>query len=168
MKIKITKEQIEELLTRGVNEVIDIAHLRKRLLSGEKLRIKLGIDPTSPNIHIGRAVVLLKLKDFQDLGHQIIFIIGDFTGEIGDTSDKESERPMLSEGEIKKNIKTYIKQVEKILDAKKTEIYFNSKWLKKIGYTEIGSQANQFSLAEFIGRENIRKRLKLSKRVSLR
>ena len=168
MKIKITKEQIEELLTRGVNEVIDIAHLRKRLLSGEKLRIKLGIDPTSPNIHIGRAVVLLKLKDFQDLGHQIIFIIGDFTGEIGDTSDKESERPMLSEGEIKKNIKTYIKQVEKILDAKKTEIYFNSKWLKKIGYTEIGSQANQFSLAEFIGRENIRKRLKLGKRVSLR
>jgi len=168
MKTKITKEQIEELLTRGVNEVIDIAHLRKRLLSGEKLRIKLGIDPTSPNIHIGRAVVLLKLKDFQDLGHQIIFIIGDFTGEIGDTSDKESERPMLSEGEIKKNIKTYIKQVEKILDAKKTEIYFNSKWLKKIGYTEIGSQANQFSLAEFIGRENIRKRLKLGKRVSLR
>ncbi len=168
MKIQATKEQIEELLTRGVNEVIDIDHLRKRLLSGEKLRIKLGIDPTSPNIHLGRAVTLLKLKDFQDLGHQIIFIIGDFTGEIGDTSDKESERPMLSSDEIKKNIKTYIKQVGKILDVKKTEIYFNSKWLKKIGYTEIGRQANQFSLAEFIGRENIRKRLKLGKRISLR
>ena len=168
MKIKATKEQIEELLTRGVSEVIDIAHLRKRLLSGEKLRIKLGIDPTSSNIHIGRAVVLLKLKDFQDLGHQIVFIIGDFTGEIGDTSDKESERPMLSEEEIKKNIKTYIKQVAKILDVEKTEIYFKSKWLKKIGYTEIGRQANQFSLAEFINRENIRKRLKLGKRISLR
>jgi len=168
MKIKITKEQIEDLLTRGVSEVIDIDHLRKRLLSGEKLRIKLGIDPTSPNIHLGRAVTLLKLKDFQDLGHQIIFIIGDFTGEIGDTSDKESERPMLLEEEIKKNIKTYIKQVGKILDIDKTEIYFNSKWLKKIGYTEIGSQANQFSLAEFIGRDNIKKRLKLGKRISLR
>ena len=168
MKIQATKEQIEELLTRGVNEVIDIDHLRKRLLSGEKLRIKLGIDPTSPNIHLGRAVTLLKLKDFQSLGHQIIFIIGDFTGEIGDTSDKPSERPMLSSDEIKKNIKTYIKQVGKILDVEKTEIYFNSKWLKKIGYTEIGRQANQFSLAEFIGRENIRKRLKLGKRISLR
>ncbi len=168
MKIKAIEEQIEELLTRGVNEVIDIDHLRKRLLSGEKLRIKLGIDPTSPNIHIGRAVVLLKLKDFQDLGHQIIFIIGDFTGEIGDTSDKESERPMLSEKEIKKNVKTYIKQVGKILDVEKTEIYFNSKWLKKIGYTEIGHQADQFSLAEFIARENIKKRLKFGKRISLR
>jgi len=168
MKIKATKQQIEELLSRGVNEVIDIDHLRKRLLSGEKLRIKLGIDPTSPNIHIGRAVVLLKLKDFQDLGHQIVFIIGDFTGEIGDTSDKKSERPMLSPEEIKKNIKTYIKQVGKILDIKKTEVYFNSKWLKKIGYTEIGRQANQFSLAEFISRENIKKRLDLGKRVSLR
>ncbi|OQX71728.1 tyrosine--tRNA ligase [Candidatus Parcubacteria bacterium 4484_255] len=168
MKIKATKQQIEELLTRGVNEVIDIDHLRKRLSSGEKLRIKLGIDPTSPNIHIGRAVVLLKLRDFQDLGHQIIFIIGDFTGEIGDTSDKQSERPMLSSEEIKKNIKTYIKQVGKILDIKKTEVYFNSKWLKKMGYTEIGRQANQFSLAEFISRENIRKRLKLGKRISLR
>jgi len=168
MKIKATKEQIEDLLTRGVNEVIDVGHLRKCLSSGKKLRIKLGIDPTSPNIHLGRAVTLLKLKDFQDLGHQIIFIIGDFTGEIGDTSDKESERPMLSEENIKENVKTYIKQVGKILDVEKTEIYFNSKWLKKIGYTEIGSQANQFSLAEFIGRENIRKRLKLGKRVSLR
>lgn len=168
MKNKITKEQTEDLLTRGVNEVIDIDHLRKRLLSGEKLRIKLGTDPTSPNIHLGRAVTLLKLKDFQDLGHQIIFIIGDFTGEIGDTSDKESERPMLSEENIKENVKTYIKQVGKILNVEKTEIYFNSKWLKKIGYTEIGKQANQFSLAEFIGRENIRKRLKLGKRISLR
>ncbi len=168
MKIKVKKQQVEELLTRGVNEVIGLDHLRKRLLSGEKLRIKLGVDPTSPNIHIGRAVILLKLKDFQDMGHKIVFIIGDFTGEIGDTSDKDSERPMLSEEEIKRNVKTYIKQVGRILDLKKTEIYFNSKWLKKIGYSEIGHQANQFSLAEFINRDNIRKRMKLGKRVSLR
>lgn len=168
MKSKITKEQIENLLTRGVNEVIDVDHLRKRLLSGEKLRIKLGIDPTSPNIHVGRAVVLLKLRDFQKLGHQIVFIVGDFTGEIGDTSDKESERPMLSKKQVQDNVRTYIEQVGKILDTKNTEIYFNSKWLKKIGYTEIGKQANQFSLAEFISRENIKKRLTAGTRVSLR
>ncbi|MCF7906751.1 tyrosine--tRNA ligase [Patescibacteria group bacterium] len=165
---KIDKKKIKELLERGVNEVIERDHLEKRLLSGEKLRIKLGIDPTSPNIHIGRAVILLKLKEFQNLGHQIVFIIGDFTGEIGDTSDKESERPMLSTKQIKENVKTYIEQVGHILDVDKTEIHFNSQWLQKIGYQEIGRQADQFSLAEFIARENINKRLKAGKRISLR
>jgi tyrosyl-tRNA synthetase len=165
---KIDKKKIKELLKRGVNEVIERRHLEKRLLSGDKLRIKLGIDPTSPNIHIGRAVILLKLKEFQDLGHQIVLIIGDFTGEIGDTSDKESERPMLSPKQIKENVKTYIEQVGRILDINKTEIHFNSQWLQKIGYQEISRQADQFSLAEFIARENINKRLKAGKRISLR
>jgi tyrosyl-tRNA synthetase len=114
-------------LTRGVNEVIDLAHLKKVLLSGKKLRIKFGIDPTSSNIHLGRVVPLLKLKDFQQLGHRVVFIIGDFTGVIGDTSDKETERPMLSEKEVEKNMRTYIAQVEKILNIKKTEIHYNSK-----------------------------------------
>jgi len=168
MKSFINKKQIKELLSRGVNEVIDLVHLEQRLLSGKKLRIKFGIDPTSPHIHLGRAVPLLKLKDFQELGHQIVFIIGDFTGVIGDTSDKETERPMLSEKEIEKNMKTYIAQAEKILDIKKTEIHYNSKWLAKLGYAEIGRQANQFSLAEFINRENIKKRLAKGARVSLR
>lgn len=168
MKISINREQIKELLTRGVNEVIDIVHLKQSLLSGKKLRVKFGIDPTSPNIHLGRAVPLLKLRDFQQLGHQVVFIIGDFTGVIGDTSDKETERPMLSEKEVEKNMKTYITQAGKILDIKKTEIHYNSKWLAKLGYTEIGRQANQFSLAEFINRENIKKRLTENTRVSLR
>lgn len=168
MAIITDKKQIEELLTRGVNEVIDFNHLKNRLLSGKKLRVKLGIDPTSPDIHLGRSVALLKLRDFQNLGHQIVFIIGDFTGMIGDTSDKEGERPMLSEREVKKNMKSYIAQVKKILDVKKAEIYFNSKWLAKLGYAEIGRQANQFSLAEFINRENIKKRLANETRVSLR
>ena len=88
------KETIKELLSRGVAEVLDRAHLEKRLVSGEKLRIKLGIDPTSPNIHLGRSVPLLKLRDFQELGHQIVFIVGNFTGVIGDTSDKSAERPI--------------------------------------------------------------------------
>jgi len=168
MKIVTNKKQIEELLTRGVNEIIERAHLVQALRAGKKLRIKFGIDPTSPNIHLGRAVPLLKLKDFQELGHQIVFIIGDFTGVIGDTSDKEAERPMLSEREIEKNMRTYVSQAEKILDLKKTEIHYNSKWLAKLGYREISRQADQFSLMEFISRENIKKRLRKGVRVSLR
>lgn len=168
MKISTNKKQIKELLTRGVNEIIDRVHLEKRLLSGKKLRVKLGIDPTSPNIHLGQTVVLLKLKDFQELGHQVVFIIGDFTALIGDTSDKESERPMLSKKAVEKNMKTYINQAGKILDIKKTEIHYNSKWLTKLGYGEISRQANQFSLSEFINRENIKRRLIAGSRVSLR
>jgi tyrosyl-tRNA synthetase len=161
-------EKIQELLTRGVEEAIDRVHLEQELRSGKKLRVKLGIDPTSPNIHIGRAVVLWKLRQFQELGHQVVFIVGDFTGLIGDTSDKESERPMLSEAEIKKNLKTYFEQAFKILDKKKTETHYNSKWLKKLGFLEIGKMANLFGLHEMEARENIFKRLKEGKRVSLR
>jgi len=166
---KITNvNKIEEILSRGVNELINKDSLVKKLASGKKLRIKLGIDPTSPNIHLGRAVLLLKLKDFQNLGHKIVFIIGDTTGVIGDTSDKESERPILSVKDIKKNMKDYVKQVEKILDIKKVEIHYNSEWLEGLSYSEIGEQADQFSLSDFISRENIKKRLEAGKRISLR
>ncbi len=161
-------EKIKNILERGVEEVIDIKKLKKRLASGKKLRIKLGIDPTSPNIHIGRAVPLLKLRDFQEEGHKVVLIIGDFTGVIGDTSDKDSERPMLTEEDIKRNLKNYIKQADKIIDIKKCEVYYNSEWLGKLNYHEIGRQANIFSLNEFISRENIKKRLDKGKRVSLR
>jgi tyrosyl-tRNA synthetase len=160
--------QIEEVLTRGVEEVIERDKLKAKLKLGKELRIKLGIDPTSPNIHIGRAIQLLKLRDFQKLGHKIVFIIGDFTAVIGDTSDKESERPMLSPAEVKKNLKNYIDQAAKILDIKKCEIHYNSKWLGKLSYEEICNQANAFSLSDFVSRENIKKRLDAGKRVSLR
>jgi tyrosyl-tRNA synthetase len=99
--------KIKELLERGVEEIIDRDNLEKKLKSGKKLRVKLGIDPTSPNLHLGRSIPLLKLRDFQELGHQIVFIVGDFTGVIGDTSDKESERPMLEQEVIEENLKTY-------------------------------------------------------------
>lgn len=161
-------DQIQELLTRGVEEVVDRDDLEAKLKSKAKLRVKLGIDPTSPNIHIGRAVVLWKLRAFQDLGHKVVFIVGDFTGQIGDTSDKDSERPMLTEAEVKKNLKTYFEQAYKILDKKKTEVYYNSKWLKKLGFKEVGRLADLFSLHEFEARENISRRLKAGKRVSLR
>lgn len=168
MKINTDKKKIEELLTRGVEEVIDKEHLRRKLESGKKLRVKLGIDPTSPNIHIGRSIPLLKLRDFQDLGHQIVFIIGDFTGVVGDTSDKDSERPMLSKEKVKENMRDYVKQAAKIIDMDKCEVCHNSEWLAKLGYWEISNQADSFSLAEFIARENIRRRLDAGARVSLR
>lgn len=162
------EQKIDELLTRGVAEVIDREHLKKRLLAGEKLRVKLGIDPTSPNLHLGRSVPLLKLRDFQELGHDIVFIVGDFTGIIGDTSDKEAERPMLSTETITENLKSYVDQAAKILDISKVEVRHNSEWLGKLTYQEIGEQADAFSLAETIARENVKKRLESGKRVSLR
>lgn len=168
MKINTDSKKIRELLLRGVEEVIDKKSLEQKLKSGKQLIVKLGIDPTSPNLHIGRSIPLLILRDFQQLGHKVVFIIGDFTGVIGDTSDKESERPMLDEKIVKQNLKTYVLQVEKILDLKKCEVRYNSEWLSKLNYHEIGKQADAFSLNEFMARENIRKRLDAGKRVSLR
>jgi tyrosyl-tRNA synthetase len=159
---------IDELLSRGVTEVIVKEKLREKLLSGKRLRVKLGIDPTSPNLHIGRAVPLLKLRDFQELGHQIVLIVGDFTAVIGDTSDKESERPMLAREVIEKNKESYLEQAGKILDLDKVEFRYNSEWLEKLDYRQIGEHADCFSVADFIARENIAKRLTEGKRVSLR
>jgi tyrosyl-tRNA synthetase len=168
MNTKINTTDLDDVLNRGVEEIIDRANLEKKLKSGKQLRVKLGIDPTSPNIHLGRSIPLLKLKDFQDLGHKIVFIIGDFTGIIGDTSDKDSERPMLSEEIVAANLKTYIDQAAKIIDINKTEIHHNSEWLSKLVYKDISLQANTFSLNEFISRDNIARRLNAGKRISLR
>ena len=165
---KSQPDATNDILTRGVEELIDRESLEKKLRSGAKLRVKFGIDPTSANIHIGRSVPLLKLKDFQDAGHTIVFIIGDSTGLIGDTSDKESERPMLSKEVVQKNLETYIEQAAKIIDIKKAEIHHNSEWLDKLSYHEISRQAGVFSLNSFIMRDNIRKRLDDGKRISLR
>ncbi len=156
----------DELLNRAVSETIDRKHLETALKSSKKLRVKLGIDPTSPNLHIGRAVVLWKLRQFQDLGHQVVLIVGDFTGLIGDTSDKDSERPMMTEVAVRANMKTYLEQAFKILDPKKTETHYNSEWLKKLGFHEIGKMADLFGLHEFEAREVISKRMKAGKRVS--
>lgn len=158
----------ETLFTRGVEEVIGKDAIIEKVKNGNTLRIKLGIDPTSPNLHLGRSIPLLKLKDFQERGHTIVFIVGDFTGVIGDTSDKESERPMLDEAVIEENKKQYFAQVGKLIDLEKAEFHYNSDWLAKLTYKEIGEHANQFSVAEFIARDNIKKRLDNGKRVSLR
>ena len=160
------EKKVDELLVRGVTEVIVKDTLRKRLLSGERLRVKLGIDPTSPDLHIGRAVALWKLRAFQDLGHTAVFIVGDATGVVGDTSDKEAERPMLTREMVGKNTKTYFDQAFKILDPQKTETHYNSKWLDKLGFLELTRMASLFGLNEFASRELISKRMDAGQRVS--
>ncbi|MCA9363628.1 tyrosine--tRNA ligase [Candidatus Kaiserbacteria bacterium] len=168
MKVNTDSQKIEELLTRGVVETIHRDSLQSKLKNGSQLRVKLGIDPTSPDLHLGRAIPLLKLRDFQELGHQIVLIVGDFTGIIGDTSDKESERPMLTHEVIEHNMETYKEQAGKLLDMEKVEFHHNSEWLEKLTYREIGEHANLFSVADFIARDNIKRRLDAGTRVSLR
>lgn len=168
MPVSTDAQKIQDLLTRGVAEVIDRDSLEKKLRSGQQLRVKLGIDPTSPNLHLGRSVPLLKLRDFQELGHKVVFIVGDFTGVIGDTSDKDSERPMLDRETVEKNLKSYKEQAGKIIDLGDAEVHYNSEWLQKLTYADVAEQSNLFSVAEFIARDNIRRRLDAGTRVSLR
>lgn len=167
-KINIDPKEIEKLVNRGVEDVFVKDELIKKLSSGKQLRIKLGIDPTSKNIHIGRAIVLRKLRDFQKLGHQVIFLIGDFTALIGDPSDKLEKRPMLTSEKIKENFATYTKQAEKILDMKKTEVRYNSEWLSKLSFKEILELAEAFSVSQMISRRNFKDRLDRGDEVSLR
>lgn len=162
------RPQTQELLTRGVAEVLVRESLELKLSSGKQLRIKLGIDPTSPHLHIGRAAALLKLRDLEALGHQIVFVVGDFTATIGDTSDKDAERPMLSREEVERNLTTYVRQAGKLIDIGKAEIHYNSEWLNNLSYAEVCEQANAFSVSDFIARDNVARRLRSGSRVSLR
>lgn len=160
-------QKIEEILSRGVEEVVDKEHLKKQLFSGRILRIKHGIDPTGPNIHIGRAAQFLKLKDFQDLGHKIVLIIGDFTAQIGDASDKQVMRRPLPEGEVKENIKNYTNQIGKILDMEKVELHYNSEWLGKMKIKELMDLAMRFTAQQMIQRRNFKERWKGAKPIGL-
>ncbi len=153
------QDKIEELLTRGTQDIFVQEHLKKALSSGRKLRIKLGIDPTGPAIHLGRAVVLRKLKEFQDLGHQVVLIIGDFTARIGDPSDKLEKRPMLTQEQIQKNLKGYLEQVGKIIDLSKTEVRYNSQWLEPLSIPELGQLMECFTVQQMVKRRNFKKRI---------
>ena len=158
---------IKELLERGVEDVFIKENLEKKLLSGKKLRVKLGIDPTGPKIHIGRAITLWKLRAFQDLGHQIVLIMGDFTAQVGDASDKLSKRPTLSIDVIKENMKDYKSQIGKILDISKVEFTYNSQWLSKLGFQEIIALAESFSVQQMSNRRNFAERFEKGEEVSL-
>jgi tyrosyl-tRNA synthetase len=154
------KEKIKELLTRGVEEIVDFKHLKNELESGKKLRVKLGIDPTAKEIHLGNAVVLRKLKEFQDLGHQVIFLIGDFTAKIGDPSGRVSSRKPLTDKEIKENMANYKKQVAKILDLERVEIRYNSEWYNKLKLNDFLSLTKLITLNKLLEREDFKNRLK--------
>ncbi len=162
------EKRVNEFLSRGVEDVFVLDSLREKLLSGKKLRVKLGVDPTSQHIHIGRAIPLRKLRALQDLGHQVVFIVGDFTARIGDASDKLSKRPMLTEKDIKANLKTYKEQVGKIIDLKKAEFHYNSKWLKKLNFADVCELAETFSLQQMIERRNFADRIERGEEISLR
>lgn len=159
MRINTSPEKIRELLTRGVEEIISLENLEKKLQSGKKLRVKLGADPSRPDLHLGHAAVLRKLREFQDLGHQIVFIIGDYTGMIGDPSGKSTTRPQLSSQEVKKNAKTYLAQVGKILNIKKTEIRRNSEWYTKMKFHEVLNLTAKFSMQRLLERDDFHKRI---------
>jgi tyrosyl-tRNA synthetase len=147
-----------EIASRGAVELIDEAELRRKLQGGRKLRIKLGLDPTAPDLHLGHTVVIGKLRHFQDLGHQIQFLIGDFTGMIGDPTGKNQTRPPLSRDEILRNAQTYKQQVFKILDSRKTKVLFNSKWSKALGAEGIIKLASRYTVARILERDDFSKR----------
>lgn len=157
------KERIKELLQRGVEQVIVNKSLTDKLGSGKKLRIKLGVDATAPKLHLGHTVVLRKLKQFMALGHQVIFLIGDFTAKIGDPSGKMSARKPLTNEEIKKNMKSYKKQVGKVLDLSKVEFKQNSKWHNNMDFAELFELAALFTVNQVLERDMFKKRIQQKK-----
>lgn len=167
-KIITDEKKINEILTRGVEDIFVKEELQTLLLSGRQLRIKLGVDPTSPKIHLGRAIPLRKLREFQKLGHQVIFIVGDFTAQVGDASDKSDKRPMLTRAEIDENLKDYKSQVSKILDMSKTEFVYNSDWLSKLSFEEVTKLAECFSVQQMLARRNFKERYDKGVEISLR
>src|SRR3989344_7762234 len=160
VKVLTDKVLIEELLTKGVEEVIVRERLEKKLQAGERLRVKFGIDPTGSVLHLGHAVVFRKLKEFQDLGHQVIFLIGDFTARIGDPSGRSKERVPMSDEQIKKNMKDYVKQAGLILDIEKVEVRYNSEWLDKLSLEEVIKLTAKATNAQIAQRADFKKRIK--------
>ena len=155
------------LIKRGIDELISEEELLAKLKSKKPLIVKAGFDPTAPDLHLGHTVLINKLRHFQQLGHQIIFLIGDFTGMIGDPSGKNKTRPALDEAEIKENAKSYKKQVFKILDPKLTDVRFNSEWSNKLGAEGIIKLASQYNLARMLERDDFNKRYKSNQTIAL-
>ena len=155
------------LIKRGIDELISEEELLAKLKSKKQLVVKAGFDPTAPDLHLGHTVLINKLRHFQQLGHQVIFLIGDFTGMIGDPSGKNKTRPALDEAAIKENAKSYEKQVFKILDPKLTHVRFNSEWSNKLGAEGIIKLASQYNLARMLERDDFSKRYKSNQTIAL-
>ena len=157
-----------DIIKKGVDEIINEDSLIKKLNSSKPLVIKAGFDPTAPDLHLGHTVLLNKLRQFQDLGHSVIFLIGDFTATIGDPTGKTELRPVLSNAEVKKNAETYRQQVFKILDENKTTVKFNSEWLGKLSAEELIQIIGSYSVARMLERDDFKKRFKSNKNISIK
>ncbi|MEI0486681.1 tyrosine--tRNA ligase [Brachyspira intermedia] len=164
---KYSVDESIELITRGISEVIGLEEIKEKLKSGKQLTVKAGFDPTAPDIHLGHTVLLRKMRHFQLLGHKVIFLIGDFTGRIGDPSGKTKTRPRLTLEDVLKNAETYKQQVFKILDPEKTIVEFNSKWLEKMSFADVLGLTSRYTLAQMIERDDFSKRYKNGQPISI-
>ena len=160
-----------EIIKRGAAEIISEDELRKKLDQSIKfrrpLKIKAGFDPTAPDLHLGHTVLLRKLRQFQDLGHEVYFLIGDFTGQIGDPSGRSETRKQLSKAEVAKNAETYKKQVAKILDASKLKIVFNSKWFEKMPVVDMLKLTTHATVSQMLARDDFKKRYTKGENISI-
>jgi tyrosyl-tRNA synthetase len=151
-------EQALALIARGTDEITKYEELEERVQAGKPLRVKVGFDPTAPDLHLGHTVIINKMRQFQDLGHTVIFLIGDFTGMIGDPTGKNATRKPLTPEEVKENAETYASQVFRILDPEKTEIRFNSEWLSELGAEGMIRLAAKYTVARMLERDDFKKR----------
>ena len=169
-KINDFDSQLETIL-RGAAEIISEEDLKKKLqrsiAENKPLRVKAGFDPTAPDLHIGHTVLLQKMKQFQDLGHQVIFLIGDFTGMIGDPTGKLQTRPPLTPGQVQSNARTYMEQVGKILDISRTTVEFNSRWMSKMSSTDLMQLAGKYTVARMLERDDFQKRFREQRPISI-
>ena len=156
--LNIDKNCINHILGNGVTEIIIEKELRERMHSGKPLRLKMGFDPSAPDIHLGHTVGLKKLKEFQDIGHQVVLIVGDWTARIGDPSGKSKTRPVLTESQVNANALTYLDQFFKIIDKDKTEVRWQSEWFKNFNLADLISLTSKFTVAQFLAREDFAKR----------
>ncbi|SDL43663.1 tyrosine--tRNA ligase [Halarsenatibacter silvermanii] len=168
---KYSVEEQMKVLTQGVEELIDRDGLQEKLKNAEKedrpLRVKLGLDPSAPDLHVGHTVVLNKLKQFQDFGHEVHLIIGDFTGMIGDPSGKSQTRSQLTEEEVQKNAQTYEEQFSRILDPEKTRLHFNSSWLGELDATDVINISSRYTVARMLEREDFARRMESNQPISI-
>lgn len=167
MSVVTDEAAIDRLLSLGVSDVIVRDDLKKKLLSGKQLRIKLGIDPTGFDLHLGHMVVVHKLREFQELGHQVILLFGNFTGQIGDPTGKDMTRAMRTQEELENNAKDYLKQASCILDVEKVEVRWNADWLAPLTFADVVHLSSQFTVAQMLERDMFQERIKKNQPISM-
>lgn len=167
MSVNTDPRDIESLLNLGVTDVIVREELEKKLKSGKSLRIKLGIDPSGFDLHLGHMVVVHKLKEFQDMGHQVILLFGNFTGQIGDPTGKSETRAPKTQAELEKNATHYVKQVSKVLDTDKIEVRWNADWLAPLNFADVVTLSSQFTVAQMLERDMFQERIKKGLPISM-